>query len=100
MQNLEQRLHAYEPLWGEWYIVRRVYAGNSSAVYEISRQRVGKTIRAAVKVLELTGTSEDLPDYLDRAMDEVEHMELLRHCPYIVRYLDDAVFPEKIILVN
>ena len=95
MQNLEQRLHAYEPLWGEWYIVRRVYAGNSSAVYEISRQRVGKTIRAAVKVLELTGTSEDLPDYLDRAMDEVEHMELLRHCPYIVRYLDDAVFPRK-----
>ena len=92
MPNLEQRLHTYEPLWGEWRIVRRLYSGSRSSVYEISRERVGKTVRAAVKVLELTGTSEDLPTLLARAMDEVERMELLRQCPYIVRYLDDAVF--------
>ena len=95
MPNLEQRLHSYEPLWGEWYLGNRLYSGSASAVYELSRQRLDKQLRSVVKVLEINGTPDELGDGLSRAMDEIERMEFLRGCPHIVAYLDDTTVVRK-----
>jgi len=93
MLPLEQRLHSYEPLWGSWYLGRRLYSGSGSAVYELSRQRLDKTLRSVVKVIQIRGSEEEMAAQLAKAVDEIERMERLRDCPYIVAYLEDMILP-------
>ncbi len=95
MQDLEQRLHAYEPLWGEWTLGQRLYAGSATAVYEITRHRLDQTLSTVVKVQEIVGSEEECAPALARVMDEIERMERLQGCHYIVRCLEDSIIPRR-----
>ncbi|MDO4733299.1 MAG: serine/threonine-protein kinase [Bacillota bacterium] len=93
MQDLEERLQSYEPLWGQWRLEERLYSGDASAVYEISRQRLDKPLRSIVKLLHMQGTTEEQDAFLSSAINEIECMELLQGSPYIVSYRGDAFYP-------
>ncbi len=92
MASLEERLHSYEPLWGQWKVGRRLYAGGRSAVFELERIRCDRMLSCVVKVIEIWAEDEDVrQNCFERAVDEIERMELLSGNSHVVTVYDDEI---------
>lgn len=92
MVSLEERLHSYEPLWGQWKVGRRIHAGSQSAVFDLQRVRCDRQLECVIKVIELYGMPRDeLEQCFERAVDEIERMELLSGSSHVVSVYDDDI---------
>lgn len=92
MASLEERLHSYEPLWGQWRVGKRIYAGERTCVFELERVRCDKELRCILKVMTIQDQPEEkLAELFARTIDEIESMELLSDSEYVVGLLNDDV---------
>ena len=102
------RYSQYEPLFGSWYIKRKIGRGAIGQVYEIEREDLGTTYRAALKAITIpedeedikrvlsTGvTREDLPEYYRKLIlnmaNEFKYLAKLKGNSYIVNYEDHQI---------
>ena len=50
----------YEPIFGSWYLKRRIGSGSFGKVYEITREEYGKTYSAALKIISVPQEDDDV----------------------------------------
>lgn len=50
----------YEPIFGSWYIKRKIGAGSFGEVFEIERSEFGKTYRSALKIMSVPTNDEEV----------------------------------------
>ena len=50
----------YEPIFGSWYIKREIGSGSFGTVFEIEREELGETFKAALKVISIPESSQEL----------------------------------------
>jgi serine/threonine protein kinase len=53
-------IRSYEPLWGAWKVVELIGEGAFGKVYHISREDFGKTYHAAVKMISIPESAQQL----------------------------------------
>ncbi|MBQ3291936.1 MAG: protein kinase [Mogibacterium sp.] len=104
----------YEPLFGSWYVTRRLGTGAAGSVFEIERKdEFGIYQHAAVKVITLPAGGEDeikvvrfggMPDVeikayyeaaVQRVVSELELMTKLKGNSHIVSYEDHEIIPHE-----
>ena len=59
----------YEPIFGEWSIVREIGEGSFGKVFEIEREDFGYTYKAALKAITIPQNESELDSILDTGMD-------------------------------
>ncbi|MBQ3291434.1 MAG: protein kinase [Mogibacterium sp.] len=108
----EIRYKKYEPIFGSWYIKNRIGKGAVGQVYEIEREDLGKTYKAALKVISLpegpddikralsTGVQPgDLKDYycdlVGKIATEFQYLAQLKGSSYIVNYEDHLIIEDE-----
>ena len=60
----------YEPIFGDWRIVREIGSGGFGTVFEIERKEFGYTYRAALKAVTIPQNQSELDSVLDDGVDE------------------------------
>ena len=98
----------YEPIFGAWYIKKKIGAGSFGEVYEIERKEFGKVYRSALKVMSVPfnddeiramradGTSmEAIATYYEGVVQDIAEenaiMSELRGNSHIVSYEDHQI---------
>ena len=82
----------YEPLFGRWTVGKRLGAGGFGDVYEIYREELGITQRAAVKRISIPGERlEEDPRILERVKTEIKTMLNMKGANHIVGIEEFAV---------
>ena len=104
----DNRYRRYEPLFGSWYIKEQIGRGAIGQVYEIERNDLDTTYRAALKaitipegpedikrVLSSGVAEEDLADYyrklIRKIANEFQYLAKLKGNSYIVNYEDHQI---------
>ena len=59
----------YEPIFGAWSIVRQIGEGSYGKVFEIRRSDIGGTYEAALKVITIPQTPDEIESLLAEGMD-------------------------------
>lgn len=90
---LENRLHAYAPLWGRWQIGERLYRSGGCSVYALSGGPEGGGPPCVVKAITLLGQGDGLSSQLDEADEEIAALYRLRCCANVVTLYDEQRFP-------
>ncbi|MBQ9015853.1 MAG: protein kinase [Firmicutes bacterium] len=102
----------YEPIFGAWYIKKKLGAGSFGEVYEIERKEFGKTYRSALKVMSVPfsddevrammadGTDLDsIATYYEGVVKDIAQenaiMSELRGNSHIVSYEDHQIIPHE-----
>ena len=102
----------YEPIFGSWYIKRRIGAGSFGEVFEIERTEFGKTYRSALKIITIPFSEEEVRSMLADGTDidsiatyyeglvqdiaeENAIMSELKGNSYIVSYEDHQIIPHE-----
>jgi serine/threonine protein kinase len=70
MPNETDRIHNYEPLWGEWHVDALIGAGSFGKVYRVSRTIFGKTYYSAVKIISIPQDESEVKHSYSEGMDE------------------------------
>ena len=99
MLGMEQRLHQYEPLFGEWYIRGEIGSGGFGRVYRAEyRDAFGGVYASAIKLVEIipeasvAKTSEEIFDMAKKAYEsEIGTLQKLRGASNIVQMDDHAI---------
>ena len=62
----------YEPIFGEWHIVREIGEGSFGKVFEIERvdDYNGDTYKATLKIITIPQSESEIDTVLDNGMDE------------------------------
>ena len=60
----------YEPIFGDWRIVREIGSGGFGTVFEIERKEFGYTYKAALKAVTIPQNQSELDSVLDDGVDE------------------------------
>ena len=100
--------------WPGWQMVKKLGEGSYGSVYEIAKEAGGITYRAALKVISVPTSPEEIEDgyreswyeterdaktyYADqiaRVTREFEIMERISDCPNIVKCLDHMILPHE-----
>ena len=68
----------YEPLFGSWKIVRLLGEGSYGKVFEIERQDIKKTYKAALKAITIPANESELNEIMLEGMDEAAAKEYFR----------------------
>ncbi len=50
----------YEPLWGSWYVDEQLGEGSFGKVYKVHKDEFGKLYYAAVKMLSIPQTEDEI----------------------------------------
>lgn len=99
-------------VWPQWKVVRELGEGSFGKVYEIERQDIGGTYKAALKVITIPKSKSEISDILSEGMDmhsatqyfhgmmeeivkEFAMMEKLKGNTNIVTYEDHEVVPHE-----
>jgi len=102
----------YEPIFGEWKIVKEIGHGSFGTVFEIERNDFGRTYKAALKAITIpqsdaelqtilsNGHTEDsakeyLLDIVNGVVNEFSLMSELKGHTNIVGYEDHKVYPHE-----
>lgn len=59
----------YEPVFGEWKIVREIGSGSFGKVFEIEREDFGYTYKAALKAVTIPQSQSEVDSIMDDGMD-------------------------------
>ncbi len=59
----------YEPIFGEWKIVREIGSGSFGKVFEIEREDFGYTYKAALKAVTIPQSQSEVDSIMDDGMD-------------------------------
>lgn len=106
------RYKKHEPLFGSWYIKKKIGKGAVGQVFEIERTEPGITYRAALKAITIpegpeeikrvisSGVDkEDLPDYyrklINSIANEFRYLARLKGNSYIVNYEDHQIIEDE-----
>lgn len=106
------RYSKYEPLFGAWYIRKKIGQGAIGQVYEIEREELGTSYHAALKAITIpegpedikrvlsSGVArEDLPDYYRNLIgiiaNEFKYLARLKGNSYIVNYEDHQIIEDE-----
>ncbi|MDO4815879.1 MAG: protein kinase [Bacillota bacterium] len=76
----------YEPIFGEWHIVREIGEGSFGKVFEIEREDFGYTYKAALKAITIPQSQSELDGILASGMDMGSATE---YCQGIVKELNE-----------
>ena len=60
----------YEPIFGDWRIVREIGSGSFGKVFEIEREDFGYTYKAALKAVTIPQSQSEVESIMDDGMDE------------------------------
>ena len=60
----------YEPIFGSWYIKRKLGEGNFGAVFEIEREDFGTKYHAALKIISIPKNRSELESIMNDTLDE------------------------------
>ena len=60
----------YEPIFGEWYIIKEIGEGSFGKVFEIQREDFGTTYKAALKVITIPKSETEYRSILDSGFTE------------------------------
>lgn len=108
--DLMADIHTFEPLWGEWYIVKRLGQGSFGTVYLAEKSELGKKYYSAIKHIKLpvddhasdelySETDETRQKYYDdmlhTLMQEIEINYRLKGLTNIVSYEEHKVYPRE-----
>ncbi len=102
----------YEPVFGDWKIVREIGSGSYGTVFEIEREDFGYTYKAALKAVTIPQSQSEVDSIMDDGMDpqsvtqyfrsfveelveEFRLMSKLKGESNIVNYEDHRVIPHK-----
>ena len=102
----------YEPIFGQWHIVRELGEGSFGKVFEIEREDFGYTYKAALKAVTIPQSQSEVETIMDDGMDsesvttyfrgfveelieEFRLMSKLKGESNIVSYEDHCVIPHK-----
>lgn len=103
-------IHTFEPLWSEWYIVKRLGQGSFGTVYLAQKSEFGKKYYSAIKHIKIPvddHAADELysetdatrrqyyDDMLNILMQEIEINYRLKGNTNIVSYEEHKVFPRK-----
>ena len=76
----------YEPIFGEWKIVKEIGEGSFGKVFEIEREDFGYTYKAALKAITIPQNESELDSILDTGMDM---WSATAYCRGIVKELNE-----------
>lgn len=76
----------YEPLWGQWKIVREIGSNSFCSVFELERKDFGYTYKAALKAVTIPQNQSEVDDLISDGMDLPGVAEYYRNC---VQELDE-----------
>lgn len=93
MENQDNRLRSYAPLWGHWVPEKRIYRSGSCSVYTLSGRQSEQSFCCVVKVVTILGQSEQAERLLADAQQEIAALERLRGCTQVVTLYDHAIHP-------
>lgn len=93
MENQDNRLQSYAPLWGHWMPEKRIYRSGSCSVYTLSGGQPEQGFYCVVKVITILGQSEQAERQLADAQQEIAALERLRDCAQVVTLYDYTVRP-------
>lgn len=93
MENQDNRLRSYAPLWGHWVPEKRIYRSGSCSVYTLSGGQPEQSFCCVVKVVTILGQSEQAERQLADAQQEIAALERLRGCAQVVTLYDHAIHP-------
>ena len=102
----------YEPIFEYWYITRQIGKGAIGTVYEIEREDLGVTYKAALKAISIPDSEEDITSTLasgvaredleeyycnlkNRVINEFQFMAKLKGNSYVVNYEDHCVIDKE-----
>jgi len=64
-------IHAYEPLWGSWYVDSLLGEGSYGRVYKVRKKEFGrKTFYSAVKIITIPQSEADLRSIQSEGLDK------------------------------
>lgn len=101
-------IHTFEPLWGEWYVVKQLGKGSFGTVYLAKKTELGKEYHSAIKHIKIPvddHSADDLysetdatrrqyyDEMLHTLMREIEINYRLKGNTNIVSYEEHKVFP-------
>lgn len=109
---MESKYKKYEPIFGVWYITKLLGKGSFGEVYEITREELGTTYKAALKIISVpqdeddvkvrmtAGTDVDIiSEYYEEILKELvrenEIMSKLKGNSNIVSYEDHRIIPHE-----
>lgn len=93
MENQDNRLRSYAPLWGHWMPEKRIYRSGSCSVYTLSGGQPEQGFDCVVKMVTILGQSEQAERQLADAQQEIAALERLRGCAQVVTLYDYAIRP-------
>lgn len=64
------KLHEFEPFWNSWYIDSLIGEGSFGSVYKIVREEFGQKYYAALKVISIPRTENEIKQVYFEGMDE------------------------------
>lgn len=67
----------YEPLFGSWYIKRKIGSGSFGSVFEIEREDFGTTYKAALKAITIPQDESEIASYRSEGLSDDEINEEL-----------------------
>ena len=102
----------YEPIFGAWYLSRLIGKGSFGKVFEITREELGTTYRAALKIITIPQDEDDIrsrmtydsdvssvKSYYDGVLRDIvsenEIMSQLKGNTNIVSYEDHKIIPHE-----
>lgn len=84
----------YEPIFGEWRIVREIGSGSFGKVFEIEREDFGYTYKAALKAVTIPQNQSELDSVLDDSVDEQTATDYLNSV--VEEFVEEFVFMSKL----
>lgn len=93
MENLDNRLQRYAPIWGHWVPEKRIYHSGSCSVYTLSSGQPEQGFCCVLKAVTILGQGEAAERLLADARQEIAALERLRGCAQVVTLYDHAILP-------
>lgn len=72
------KLHEFEPFWNSWYIDSLIGEGSFGSVYKIVREEFGQKYYAALKVISIPRTENEIKQVYFEGMDEEDASDYFR----------------------
>lgn len=112
MQNSNDVIHEFEPLWGSWMVDEFIGQGNYGKVYKVIREEWGQKQVSAVKIISIPQNKSDIKevqsigvdelsikgyfeDFAKNIINEIEMMYKLKGNSNIVSYEDHMICEKK-----